>query len=92
MNILIHTNETIKNFQIHEKDCGSVFVQCAILTERISNLTEHLKAHKHDFNSRRSLLIMVNKRKKMLKYLFSKNQNMYYDLIAKLNIRDTFKK
>jgi small subunit ribosomal protein S15 len=93
MNILSQKkNHIASSYKTHENDCGSVFVQCALLTNQISNLTEHLKAHKHDHSSRRGLLIMVNKRRKLLSYLNSKNTDSYKDLIQKLGIRDVIKK
>ena len=71
----------------HENDTGSPEVQVAILTARIQQLTEHLKVHKHDNHSRRGLLKMVGKRRKMLDYLAKKDIERYRALIAKLGIR-----
>lgn len=71
----------------HEGDTGSPEVQIAILTARIQELTEHLKVHIHDNHSRRGLLKMVGKRRKMLDYLANKDINRYRALIAKLGIR-----
>ncbi len=71
----------------HETDTGSPEVQIAILTARITELTEHLKIHKQDNHSRRGLLQMVGKRRKMLDYLAKKDINRYRTLIAKLGIR-----
>jgi small subunit ribosomal protein S15 len=71
----------------HAKDTGSPEVQVAILTERINQLTEHLKVHKKDNHSRRGLLKMVGKRRKMLDYLAKKDIQRYRDCIAKLGIR-----
>ena len=71
----------------HENDTGSPEVQVAILTARIQQLTEHLKVHKHDNHSRRGLLKMVGKRRKLLDYLAKKDIERYRALIAKLNIR-----
>ena len=71
----------------HEGDTGSPEVQVAILTARINELTEHLRTHKHDNHSRRGLLMMVGKRRKMLDYLANKDINRYRALIAKLGIR-----
>lgn len=79
--------EIIKKFGRDEKDTGSSEVQIALLTERINELTEHLKVHKKDNHSRRGLLIMVGKRKRLLRYLESKDVERYRDLISKLNIR-----
>ena len=71
----------------HEGDTGSPEVQVAILTARINELTDHLRVHKHDNHSRRGLLMMVGKRRKMLDYLANKDINRYRALIAKLGIR-----
>ena len=71
----------------HEGDTGSPEVQVAILTARINELTEHLRTHKHDNHSRRGLLMMVGKRRKMPDYLAKKDINRYRALIAKLGIR-----
>ena len=71
----------------HENDTGSPEVQVAILTARIQQLTEHLKVHKHDNHSRRGLLKMVGKRRKLLDYLAKKDINRYRAIIAKLGIR-----
>ena len=72
----------------HENDTGSPEVQVAILTARIQQLTEHLKVHKHDNHSRRGLLKMVGKRRKLLDYLAKKDIERYRALIAKLGIRN----
>lgn len=79
--------EILTTYARVEKDTGSAEVQIALLTERINELTEHLKVHKKDEHSRRGLLIMVGKRKRLLKYLESKDIERYRDIIAKLNIR-----
>ena len=71
----------------HETDTGSPEVQIAILTARIQELTEHLKVHTHDNHSRRGLLKMVGKRRKMLAYLADKDIERYRALIAKLGLR-----
>ena len=85
------TKESKKNiiseFAINEKDTGSSDVQIAVLSERITNLIDHFKNHKHDNHSKRGLLAMVNKRKKLLSYLFKKNQSGYQEVIKRLNIR-----
>ena len=81
------TVEIIKNFGINETDSGSADVQVAILTERIKNLTEHLKTHKKDFASRRGLLSMVGQRRNLLKYIKNKNEDRYLNLIKKLGLR-----
>ncbi len=81
------TVEIIKNFGSSETDSGSADVQVAILTERIKNLTEHLKLHKKDFGSRRGLLSMVGQRRNLLKYIKNKNEDRYAELIKKLGLR-----
>ena len=80
--------EVIKDFQLHDSDTGSCNVQIALLTTRITQLTEHMKTHKKDHHSRRGLLILVNRRAKLLKYLKSRNLEAYKDIISKLGIRD----
>ena len=79
--------EIISKFSINKNDTGSVEVQIAVLSERITNLIEHFKNHKHDNHSKRGLLAMVNKRKKLLSYLSKKNESEYKEIIKKLNIR-----
>ncbi len=79
--------ELISEFAIKDGDTGSPEVQIAILTERISNLTDHLKAHKKDHHSRRGLLIMVGQRRRLLDYLNSKKSERYQDLIKRLDLR-----
>ena len=85
------TKESKKNliskFAINKKDTGSTEVQIAVLSERIHNLTEHFNNHKHDDHSKRGLLAMVNKRKKLLNYLSKKNNIKYKEIIKELNIR-----
>jgi small subunit ribosomal protein S15 len=81
--------ELIKKFALHENDTGSPEVQIAILTERIRNLTEHIKANKKDLHSRRGLIGMVNKRRKLLNYLKRENEERYRKIIEALNIRET---
>ena len=77
----------INEFSINDKDTGSASVQIAVISERIKNLTEHFKTHKKDNHSKRGLVALVNKRKKLLNYLSKKNNNEYLNLIKKLNIR-----
>ena len=72
----------------HETDTGSPEVQVAILTERIRNLTEHLKTHKKDNHTRRGLMMLIGKRRGMLKYIKERNIEEYRELIKKLGIRD----
>jgi len=81
--------ELIKKFALHENDTGSPEVQIAILTERIRNLTEHIKANKKDLHSRRGLIGMVNKRRKLLNYLKRESEERYRKIIEALNIRET---
>lgn len=77
----------IKNVQVHDKDTGSPAAQVAVMTERIKELTEHLKVNKKDFMARRGLLQLVGKRKRLLKYLAQEDGQAYLDLIKKLGIR-----
>ena len=77
----------ITKFAINEKDTGSAAIQIAVLSERIRNLTEHFKNHKHDNHSKRGLLAMVNNRKKLLSYLSRKDNAKYLEIIKKLKIR-----
>jgi len=77
----------IKDFAIQSKDTGSANVQVAILTARINELTDHMKINKHDFMTRRGLLQLVGKRKRLLKYIANKNPQDYLDLVQKLGIR-----
>lgn len=77
----------IKGVQQHGKDTGSPSVQVAILTERIKELTEHLKANKHDYATRRGLLQMVGRRRRLLRYIAAHDSQAYLDLIKKLGIR-----
>ena len=79
--------KAIEDFHRHDKDTGSPEVQIAILTENIANLTEHLRVHKKDHHSRRGLLKMVGKRRKLLAYLKKKDINRYSALIEKLGLR-----
>ncbi len=77
----------IDEYKVHEKDTGSPEVQIAILTTRINELNEHLKANKKDHHSRRGLLKMVGKRRNLLRYLRNKDIERYRSLIEKLKIR-----
>jgi small subunit ribosomal protein S15 len=77
----------IGEFHVHEKDTGSPEVQVAILTTRISQLTEHLKNHKHDEHSRRGLLKMVGQRRRHLAYLSRKYPDRYRAIVQKLGLR-----
>ena len=77
----------IQEYATHNGDTGSPEVQVALLTTRIQHLTEHLREHKHDFHSRRGLLKMVGKRRRLLKYLQKKDVERYRALIQKLGLR-----
>lgn len=77
----------IEGNRTHENDTGSPEVQIALLTERINELTEHLKSHKKDFSSRRGLLKMVGKRNSLLKYLTRTDRERYQAIISKLGLR-----
>ena len=79
--------EIINTYKRDEKDTGSPEVQIALLTERINELTEHLKVHKKDNHSRRGMLKMVGKRRNLLNYLAKKDVQRYRDIIAKLGLR-----
>jgi len=77
----------IEEFKQHENDTGSPEVQVALLTKRISYLTEHFKEHKHDYHSRNGLLKLVGQRRKLLNYLRNKDVTRYRDLISRLKLR-----
>ena len=79
--------EIINEFKREENDTGSSEVQIALLTERINELTEHLKVHTKDNHSRRGLLQMVGKRRNLLNYLAKKDLNKYREVVEKLNLR-----
>ncbi len=79
--------EIVSEYQLKEGDTGSPEVQVAILTVEINTLNEHLKQHKHDFHSRRGLLMKVGKRRSLLKYLKSVSLERYVTLIKKLGLR-----
>lgn len=81
--------DIIKKYAVHEGDTGSPEVQIAVLTARITYLTEHLKEHKKDHHSRRGLLKMVGHRRRLLSYLYKKDIERYRAIIAKLNLRST---
>lgn len=80
-------SKIIADLQADKNDTGSPAVQVGILTERVKELTEHLKSNKHDFMARRGLLQAVGKRKRLLKYVASQDGKAYLDLIKKLGIR-----
>jgi len=77
----------ISKFATNEKDTGSAQVQIAVLSERINNLTEHFKLHKHDNHSKKGLVALVNKRKKLLSYITKKDNDKYKEIIKELKIR-----
>lgn len=77
----------IEQFQINKKDTGSAEVQIALLTARIAHLTNHLRTHKKDVHSRRGLLMMTNRRRKLLAYLKDSDLNKYNEIIVKLGLR-----
>jgi len=79
--------KVITKFAKHQKDTGSAEVQIAILTNRINELTEHLKEHKKDNHSRRGLLLMVGKRRKLLNYLKNSKPEVYETVIKELTLR-----
>ena len=82
-----HKDEIISGFRIHETDTGSPEVQIALLTERINGLTDHLRQHKHDHHSRRGLLKLVGRRRRLLAYLSEKDVDRYRATIARLGLR-----
>ena len=82
------TKEAITNeYKTHENDTGSAEVQVAILTARISELTQHLRIHKHDESTRRGLLMMVGRRRRLLRYINNEDVSRYRTLIARLGLR-----
>lgn len=80
-------NKTIDQFRTHDKDTGSADVQVALLSERINSLSEHLQRNKKDHSSRRGLLMMVGKRRRLLDYLHITDVKRYQDLTKKLKLR-----
>ncbi|CAA9543740.1 MAG: SSU ribosomal protein S15p (S13e) [uncultured Thermomicrobiales bacterium] len=83
----VQKNDIIAGFRAHESDTGSPEVQIALLTERINGLTGHLRAHKHDHHSRRGLLKLVGRRRRLLAYLSDKDVERYRATIARLGLR-----
>jgi len=81
------TAQIVQTYQLNSRDTGSPEVQVAILTMKINKLTEHFKAHKHDYHSRRGLLRMVSQRRKMLNYIKEEDIGRYRDLIKRLGLR-----
>ena len=80
-------SNTIEQFRLHDADTGSADIQVALLTSRINNLTEHLKINRKDISSRRGLLMMVSKRRRLLDYLNSKDNSRYVELTKRLKLR-----
>ncbi len=82
------TREQItREYRVHDRDTGSTELQVAILTERIRQVTDHLRTHKKDFHSRRGLVTMVSKRRRLLNYLSNEDVNRYQSLIRRLGLR-----
>ena len=77
----------IEDYRRHDTDCGSPEVQIAILTTRVAELTEHLRENKHDYASRRGLVMLVGKRNRLLRYLMRTNRESYQALIKRLGLR-----
>lgn len=86
----VQTNEIMQQYQRSERDTGTPEVQVSLMTARIKYLTEHFKEHRKDFHSRRGLQAIVNKRRKLLKYLKRKNSERYMGLIQSLGLRDSY--
>lgn len=82
-----YKSKILKDYAQHEGDTGSPEVQIALLTERINKLSEHLKTHKQDTHSRRGLLQMVNKRRRIMLYLMKKDADRYKTLVEKLKLK-----
>lgn len=87
MAVVVNKDEIIKEYATSDGDTGSPEVQVAVLTSRIRHLTEHMREHKHDFHSRRGLLKMVGRRRRLLKYLQKKDVERYRTLIQRLGLR-----
>ena len=82
------TKATVKQeYRVHDQDTGSVEVQVALITRRVQELTEHLKKHKKDHSSRRGLIMLVSKRRRLLDYIKRKDVDRYKQLIARLGLR-----
>jgi len=87
MSEYVDKQNIIEENRVHDKDTGSSEVQIALLSKRIAHLTEHLKTHRKDFHSRRGLLMMAAKRRKLLDYLKRKNLDSYQAIVKKLSLR-----
>ena len=79
--------EIIEHYKVHEKDTGSSFVQIALLTERINQLSKHFEQHKKDHHSRQGLLKMVSRRRRLLSYLKNNDTKKYEEILSKLGLR-----
>ncbi|MFP5327731.1 MAG: 30S ribosomal protein S15 [Acidimicrobiia bacterium] len=84
---MIDRGEIIANNRLHETDTGSPEVQIAIITERVRQLTEHLRVHKHDFHTQRGLQKLLGKRRRLLNYVRNNDVNRYREIIARHGIR-----
>ncbi|MBT9163197.1 MAG: 30S ribosomal protein S15 [Chloroflexi bacterium] len=80
-------NAIMERFRIHERDTGSSEVQIAVLTERINQLTQHLRVHKHDYHTQRGLLKLVGRRQRLLRYLGKSNSQSHKALMEELKLR-----
>lgn len=87
MSELANKQEVITQYKVHEKDTGSCEVQVALLSARISHLTEHLRVHRKDFHSRRGLLALASRRRKLLDYLKRHDLARYNELLQRLGLR-----
>ncbi len=87
MSEVVNKQEVIGNFRTHEKDTGSCEVQIALLSARIAHLTDHLRDHRKDFHSRRGLILMTSRRRKLLNYLKKHNLAKYNEILQKLSLR-----
>ena len=77
----------VAEFRVHDKDTGSSQVQVALLTQRINELTEHLKVHPHDFHSQRGLMVLIGQRRRLLTYLSHRNLKGYRSVVERLKLR-----
>ncbi|TDJ08814.1 MAG: 30S ribosomal protein S15 [Deltaproteobacteria bacterium] len=84
---VLEKSEVIKQFALHSTDVGSPEVKIAVLTKRIKNLAKHLQKSKKDVHSRKGLIDMINKRKKLLRYLNNEDNNRYLQIVEKLELR-----
>ena len=84
---VLEKSEVIKQFALHRTDVGSPEVRIAVLTKRIKNLAKHLQKSKKDVHSRKGLIDMINKRRKLLRYLNNKDNNRYLQIVEKLELR-----